>query len=150
MSHGPATLSDLAAVLAAVPAETSAVFVTSEGDIGGGYHVTELKLAEIASIDCGARRGRWREAQMQLLDGHGRTHMNAGKLAAILDRSISAMPGLAEVPFTIEFAHGNRGLSRYRLGIPVPEKERVTLPLAAEHAQCKPAAQHAGTAACCG
>ncbi len=152
MNTFPATLRDLAAALAKVPAETPTVFVTDEGDIGGGYHVTELKLADIESIDCGARQDRWREAQVQLLDGQGRSYMTAGKLAGILDKSLSMLPGLAEVPFSVEFAHGNRGLSRYTLGAPVTEGARITLPLAAERAQCKPLAQRPNFAAagCCG
>jgi len=118
MQNAPTTLAEVSAALAKVPADLPAVFTTDAGDIGGGYHVTELKLADVQSIDCMARQSSFREAQVQILDGHGGKHMAAGQLHKIISQSLKAIPDLAKVPFSVEFAPGNQGLSRYALGAP--------------------------------
>jgi len=128
-------------------------FVTENGAIGGDYHITELKLADIRSIDCGGRESRWREAALQLLDGNGEGWMSAGKMASILRRCISALPELGEAPLSVEFAHGNLGLGRYAPGRLMTRGAQAVVPLVAGGAQCKPAVETgccSPEAACCG
>jgi hypothetical protein len=148
----PATLTDLMADLSRAASNTPAVFRTEAGDIGAGYHVTELKLHDINSIDCGGRLARWKEAQLQLLDKADGEHLTAGKVHAILSRCLQALPGLADVPLSVEFAPGNRGLARYNLGAVTERGDRLELPLIDDQALCKPAAETGccGPTACCG
>ena len=151
MQNAPTTLAEVSSALAKVPADFPAVFTTEAGDIGGGYHVTELKLADVQSIDCMARQSSWREAQVQILDGHGGTHMAAGQLHKIIAQSLKAVPDLADVPFSIEFSPENQGLSRYSLGAPFTANGKLSIPLESGKATCKPAADMAkgNTTNCC-
>ncbi len=147
--------SDMIAELAALDPDLPLGFASEAGEIGGGYHITELKLAQIRSIDCGGRESQWVEAQLQLLDGSGGAWITAGKVAAILRRCVGALPDLADAPLSVEFAHGNRGLSRYTAGGLEMRDGRAVVPLVSSAAQCKPAVDMgtfaaASDAGCCG
>lgn len=147
------TLSEFLTALASYPTDAPLVFTTEEGAIGGGYHVTEFKLSDVTSIDCGATVSTWQEAAMQLLDVSGGHHMAVGKFAAIATQSMNAVPGLGDSTLSIEFAHGNRGKHIYQIGNPFSSEAQVTVPLSAEHAVCKPASalqSIAVTSSCCG
>ncbi|MEM1232702.1 MAG: DUF6428 family protein [Pseudomonadota bacterium] len=133
------TLNDFLDALAPLPAEAALSFATSEGEIAGGYHVTEFKLARVESIDCGGRRSRFDEAYLQLLDGKGGERMAVGKFAAIAAKSRDAVPGLGEADLKVEFAHGNAGKSIFELGLPVGGPGGVTVALGGDAALCKPA-----------
>lgn len=139
MTQTMATAGDLVTALDGLASDTQVGFATEAGTIGGDYHITELKLADIRSIDCGGRESRWREAALQLLDGNGEGWMSAGKMASILRRCISALPELAEVPLSVEFSHGNRGLGRYTARHPMVRDGRAVVALIGGAAQCKPA-----------
>ena len=91
------TLQDFHDRLAQASPDARVVFATDEGRISAGYHVTEFKLAQIQSIDCGATPSQWTEASFQLLDGRGGEHMTAQKFQAILTRSAAILPGLLVV-----------------------------------------------------
>ncbi len=146
MPSAPATLAEFVEILSGSNPDAAAVFHTQSSEIGRGYHITELKLADVQSIDCGGRQNRWQEAQLQLLDGQDGARLTVGKVASILTRSRAAIPALADVPLSVEFAPGNRGLQRYRIGVPETAGDRMRLPLIDERAQCKPAVEMA----CCG
>ena len=153
MPPAPATLNEFIDTLSNAAPHAAAVFQADGRDIGPGYHITELKLADIHSIDCGGRQARWQEAQLQLLDGQDGERLTVGKVRGILEQSRAALPGLGAVPLSVEFAHGNRGLQRFTLGAPDAGPDRVGLPLINVAAQCKPAVETgccgAGSA-CCG
>lgn len=127
--------------LANKPMDAPVVFVTKQGEIGGGYHVTELKLAKITGIDCAARQAEWAEASVQLLDGGGGAHMAVGKLSKILAQSKAHVKGLGEAELHFEFAHSNAGLQQYRMKTPAMVGGRVEIRLDAQRAVCKPAQQ---------
>ena len=139
--------------LQTLPAELPLVFQTEKGEIGAGYHVTELKLAQVRSIDCGGRLASWSEAVLQLLDGQGVDHMKVGKFAAILSQSVSRVSGLGESLLHVEFAHENKGMRIYEVSRPVMHESLVCVALNEVRAHCKPALEHgANTEAsgCCG
>lgn len=89
------TLRDLLAVMSEQPPETPVVFKTGDGPIGAGYHVTELRLADIVGIDCGGQTSRWSETTLQLLDGQGESHMPVGKFVGILTPLIWVLASVA-------------------------------------------------------
>ena len=132
------TLDDLLAGLSAVPAEAYLVFQSETGEIGGRYHVTEFKVANVTSIDCAARQDRWVEAFMQLLDGPAGDPMQVDKFIRIATQSRRAMPDLGSAPLRIEFAPKNAGLRLYHLDAPVVDDRRVTVHLREDRAVCKP------------
>ena len=126
------------------------IFATIEGPIGAGYHVTELKLADVSSIDCGANQTAWTEATLQLLDGYGEDHMTAGTFAGIADKSMTALPGLRDAPLSVEFAPKNEGLRIYQIGAIQRTDDTLIVGLQNRQALCKPsAAQVSGGADCC-
>ncbi len=146
------TLSDLINMINTLPADAPLVFSTTDGPIGKGYHVTELKLASFNSIDCGAQRDSWTETILQLLDGQGRDHMPVGKFASILEQSVRSIKGLEDSPLRIEFSHGNRGLQIFEPMAPEFVDGAALLKLRVIQAQCKPAMrgkQTEETVSCC-
>lgn len=149
MPSAPTTLSALLSSLETVRADAPVAFRTDGAEIGGGYHVTELRHAQIDGIDCGGRQAAWREASMELLDGTlpPTRRMTAQKLRSILRQSLTALPDLGDAPFHIEWAPGNAGLSRYAIGNVTETGEEVEIALIAGRAVCKPAAARKG---CCG
>ena len=144
------TLTDFLTALRDLPADAPLVFTTNEGQIGAGYHITELKSHEIKSIDCGGNTSDWTETQIQLLDGAGRSHLSTGKSAKILEHSLKAIPDLAEGELSFEYAPGNNGLRRYLPTQPSWAEGHVEMRLTEDGAQCKAATFSGSTASCCG
>ena len=114
------------------------IFVTEDGPINAGYHVTEVKLASVQSLDCGARRSSWNEVVIQLLDGSGQDFMTAGKFTGILKKATTKLEGLDDAALKFEFSNGNKGLRILEPGNPVATENAVSLPLGNANAVCKP------------
>ena len=133
-------------------ADHALVFASDDGEIGAGYHVTELKQISVKSIDCGQRTDQWDETLVQLLDGADGTHMRVGKFIGIARKSEAVLPGLANTPLSFEYAPQNRGLRRMTVRGLSKEDDRIVVALAEENAVCKPLAdwQMAMGDACCG
>ena len=55
------TPQDLYDALAKLPQDVALRFKTDAGEISGGYHVTEWKVASVRSIDCGGHTDAWDE-----------------------------------------------------------------------------------------
>jgi Family of unknown function (DUF6428) len=139
MKETSMTLDDLLRAMQSFPAGLPLVFITDDGPVGAGYHVTELKLANLVSIDCGARTSAWSESMLQLLDGQGRAHMPVGKFLGILKQSLRKVDGLGAAPAFVEFGHQNAGMQIFRLSKPEQDGGAVTLRLQPVRAHCKPA-----------
>ncbi|MGR3341889.1 MAG: DUF6428 family protein [Paracoccaceae bacterium] len=153
MAPAPTTLNEIISELEMANPDGATVFSTSEGEISGGYHITELKLASIQGIDCGGRMADWTETHLQLLDGQSGRHMSVQKLKSIANHSAKKLPGLADAPIYVEYAPGNDGLRRYLITSIMSESERVVISLREDGAKCKPAEDRkAGVnmQACCG
>lgn len=133
--------------LKGLPQDAPLVFFTDAGTIGSGYHVTEWKLAQINSIDCGGKTDAWVEASLQLLDEDGGAFMTVAKFRGILAASIKALPALAEAPFSVEFAHGNIGKSIFDAGTPELQGEQVRVHLRPAQAECKELSRWVGAMA---
>lgn len=133
------TLTDLAETLKTLDANASLVFSTPNAVIGGGYHVTELKVLNITSIDCAGRTSDWREAALQLLDGSTGEHMKVGKFLGILEGSLRKVDGLSDAPVHVEFAPNNAGLRRFEIGAVRHTQDKVEVALSETKATCKPA-----------
>lgn len=148
------TCNSLLETLETLPGDAPLVFSTPEGEIGDGYHVTELKLAHVTGIDCGARMSTWSEATLQLLDGTGGGHMPVGKFAGILKQSIGKVSGLGGAPLQVEFAHGNKAKRLYLPETPELLNGRILIGLRDTRANCKPAldmrAALGSSTGCCG
>ena len=111
---GLTSANDLTSYLKGRNASDQVLFEVEGDQVGRGYHLTELRVAKINSIDCGGVADAWDEAQVQVLDAPGQEAMSAGKMTAILPRSVAEIDGLADAPLNVEFSPGNQGLGRYQ------------------------------------
>ncbi len=132
------TLNELLQNLAPLPQTAELIFTTPDGDISGGYHVTELKHATISSIDCGGRVDDWAETSVQLLDGSGGARMTVDKFTTLARQSTAKLAGLADARLVIEFAPRNTGLRSYELAPPHATNDGVIITLSERRALCKP------------
>lgn len=150
MTKPIATLRELAAELSRHPGKAPTVIETARGALGAGFHVTELKLARMTSIDCGGRTEAWTEAAMELLDGEGEAEraMPAAKLGRIIETSMRAVDGLGEAPLRVEAALGNDGIERHLMAGVSERHGRVVIALQPARAACKPALDLAASGAC--
>lgn len=149
------TLNDLITDLKTLDPALPLVFATDDGEIGGGYHVTELKRADIHSIDCGGNLSSWSETNLQLLDGTGRDHMAVGKFISIAEHSMAKIDALSDGPLSFEYSPQNIGLHRYEAHEISIHQHKVQLHLTEDRAHCKPAMKVIGDApttgsGCCG
>ena len=122
-----------------IPADAPVVFLTEQGEILGGYHVTEFKHHQITGIDCGARTSTWTQTSMQLLDGGDQQHMNVEKFSTILRQSIEKVEGLGTGEAYVEFANNNDGMRIYNILLPKLVENRLLVQLEPIYAECKPA-----------
>lgn len=143
--------------LSGYPSDAPLVFQTRDHTIKGGYHVTELKVAEMTGIDCGGKITRWSEASMQIMDGFGGPHMPVGKFLGLLGHSIRSVQGLGDEAAFVEFSPMNVGLRSYQIGSVSLQDNRVIIALKDRGPMCKaaervavPAAEVVAKATCCG
>ena len=132
-------LSALGELLETAPADLPVVYFTDSSAIGAGYHLTELKAAQVSSIDCGGNVDHFPEVTMQLLDGQCGRHMNVQKLSRILQHSLKELPELNSSEVKVEYSPNNEGLQVFSLGEPDITDFEVRVPLIQMGAVCKPA-----------
>jgi hypothetical protein len=126
--------------------------------VKAGYHVTEVKAGQFSALDCGANPEAWTELFVQLwdIDEGGRTHMPAGKFAAII-RKVSDHVSLDDsAKLTFEVSDGVRPMQLYRAALPALRMAQVHIDLSPRPASCKPRDRWLAeqdrkvAAACCG
>lgn len=133
------TPAELYAQLADLRPEDDLVFETQSGVIGGGYHVTELRLSRSTAIDCAGGVTSSVGATLQLLDGYGDKFMPVGRFGTILKQSIVGVDGLGEAAMKVEFAHDNQGLGLFHIDAIASEGARAVIRLTPDEALCRPA-----------
>lgn len=106
-----------------------------------GYHVTEVKAGQFSALDCGGNPEAWSEIFIQLwdvIDGD-RTHMTAGKFAAII-RKVSEHVALeAGARLTFEVSDGIAPMQLHCAGSPaVTSGGAMSVALSPRAASCKP------------
>ncbi|WP_312607878.1 DUF6428 family protein [Agrobacterium pusense] len=150
---------DLGALLSALDAnaEVPLVFRYDDRDVRAGYHVTEVKSGRFDALDCGANPESWTEVFVQLwdIDEEGRTHILAGKFAAII-RKVSEHVGLpVSAKLTFEVSDAVAPMALYCASTPQVQDGVVRIDLSPRPASCKPRdrwleAENAKTSSCCG
>ena len=116
------------------------VFVYDGHAVRPGYHVTEVKAGQFAALDCGGNPESWSEIFIQLWDViHGdRTHMTAGKFAAII-RKVSEHVGLDPAArLTFEVSDGVVPMQLHRAYTPERVDGVLQVRLSPRAASCKP------------
>ena len=121
-----------------------------------GYHITEVKAGQFSALDCGANPEAWAEIFIQLwdIDEGDRTHMQAGKFAAIIRKVSEHVELDGSAKLTFEVSNGVAPMQLYCASAPVVTDGIMHVELAPRAASCKPRdrwlAEQAQAAACCG
>jgi hypothetical protein len=133
------TIGDLLEALAAHGSKPL-VFEYDGCSVKPGYHVTEVKAGQFSALDCGANPEQWTEIFIQLWDVHEgkRTHMPAGKFAAIIRKVTEHVPLDPTARLTFEVSDGVRPMQLYRASIPDERDGAVLVTLFPRPASCKP------------
>jgi hypothetical protein len=142
--------------LSAANTDLPLVFSYDGRAIKPGYHVTEVKAGAFSALDCGANPEAWSEIFVQLwdVDEGGRTHMTAGKFAAIV-RKVSEHVNLdGAAKLTFEVSDGAQPMQLFCADEPIAHDGVLTVRLLPRPASCKPrdrwlAERSANDAQCC-
>ena len=105
-----------------------------------GYHVTEVKAGVFAALDCGGNPEAWSEIFVQLwdvIDGD-RTHMTAGKFAAIIRRVSEHVALDAGARLTFEVSDGIAPMQLHGAATPASSGGVLSVSLSPRAASCKP------------
>ncbi len=153
---GDITLGEMLDSIAATP-DLPLIFFYNQTSIRPGYHVTEVKAGQFSALDCGANPEAWSEIFVQLWDIEegDRTHMMAGKFAAIV-RKVSEHVRLdGSAKLTFEVSDGVQPMQLFCAGPPIFVDGALHVSLSPRAASCKPrdrwlAEQSAKAASCCG
>jgi hypothetical protein len=151
------SLGELLERLAAEP-KLPLVFHYDGRPVRSGYHVTEVKAGAFSALDCGANPEAWSEIFIQLWDIEegDRTHMSAGKFAAIVRKVSEHVMLDGSAKLTFEVSDGVEPMRLYCANPPVLEDGALHVALMPRPASCKPRdrwlAEQATAvpAACCG
>jgi hypothetical protein len=123
--------------------------------VKSGYHITEVKAGQFSALDCGANPEAWSEIFVQLWDVEegGRTHMPAGKFAAIIRKVSEHVQLEGSAKLTFEVSDGTQPMQLYCASKPTIGHAAICIELAPRTASCKPRdrwlAEQSETAACC-
>lgn len=79
------------------------------------FHVTEIKLADITSLDCGNRSTRWQEIIVQIMDmaDSADEPLTIRKVTAIFEKSLQGRAIDADAKYTIELSDGSDAIRLY-------------------------------------
>mgnify|MGYP000454069087 FL=1 len=119
-----------------------------------GYHVTEVKAAHFAALDCGGNPDKWSETVLQVEDlpaREGNDTMSVGKFLAILARVEKTLSMDQSSRVTIEISRPGEAMQVFDIARVEAGQDRMTLELEMRPAICKP--RHRASqpeAACCG
>lgn len=116
------------------------IFQYQDRDVKPGYHVTEVKAGQFAALDCGANPETWAEIFVQLwdVDEAARTHMPAGRFAAIVRKGAHHVGLDHGARLTFEVSDGTTPIQLYRAGRPVLRGDHLQVRLSPRPASCKP------------
>ena len=133
-------LEGLMSILVSKP-ELSLRFYLGDVSINHGYHVTEVKYANVKSMDCGKNNDAWDELLIQLLDGEPNSIeglMSTSKFTRIVSAAIKALPDESAPYLFFEFAPNNAPLLKLRIQDIACNHKELSVHLTHEVAACKP------------
>ena len=108
--------------------------------VDASYHITEIKLAPITSVDCGGKINQWTEVIVQLWEpsvkSNGRS-MTVNKALSIIDVAEKALPLDPNAVVKIEF--GNSGFDTRQMypGQLIEYGDTLTVDLVPDFTRCK-------------
>ena len=149
------TLGQMLGSISATP-DRPLVFTYQGQSIKPGYHITEVKAGQFSALDCGANPESWSEIFVQLWDIEegDRTHMTAGKFAAIVRKVAEHVRLDDTAKLTFEVSDGIQPMQLFCADAPVELDGVLTVALTPRAASCKPRdrwlAGQDTQASCCG
>jgi hypothetical protein len=116
------------------------VFFYGGRPIRPGFHVTEVKAGQFAALDCGGNPEAWPEIFVQLwdIDEGDRTHMTAGKFAAIIRKVSDYVAVDAGARLTFEVSDGVAPMQLHCASTPELMDGVLRVELSPRAASCKP------------
>jgi hypothetical protein len=154
--HGDASFGAFVAALASLGGR-ALVIRHGERVVRPGYHVTEVKAASFATLDCGGNPDAWKEVIVQVEDlapEGASDFLTADKLQRILAQVAQRIALDTEARLTFEVGPPGAAMQVFDVDALRPEGDRVALRLVPRSAICKPRhrAQQmaAASGACCG
>jgi hypothetical protein len=117
------------------------IFSLNEQLVSPGYHISEVKQAQVDSLDCGRGTAQWQEFTIQVLDGntHSKSaYMHAAKMLAILEQVINIHPPEEGSKLYFEYSPDNTGLSKSNVSSIDIIHSTIVVYLNNSPAQCKP------------
>jgi len=140
------SLADLTQILES-HTDTPVRFLLNGESIQPGYHVTEIKYANVQSIDCGHGTDQWNELIIQLLDGHQHSKgglMSSNTLLKLISAASNSLPMTTAFELYIEFAPHNGAMMKLAIDslnyVPGQSSDTAELQivLGTQRAICKP------------
>ncbi len=130
------------------------IFMNEDGvSIHPGYHLTEVKVATLKTVDCGAQKNQWKETIIQLWvpeNERDETFMSAGKFLSIYD-TVSGMIDV-DLAAEIRFEYGDENFfpSNYHVKTVTEEDAALEVQLQPPQTTCKARDRRlAGVSECC-
>ena len=112
--------------------------------VKGGYHITEIKQAQITSVDCGGKMNAWTEIVVQVVETSGpetEAAMEVSKAMKIIHvvENQLALPGKAEVK--IEFGNEQVPVQQMPLSSVEALENDLMVNMVPDATQCKAVGQ---------
>ncbi|MCJ8209059.1 DUF6428 family protein [Mucilaginibacter sp. RS28] len=104
------------------------------------YHITEIKLAPITSVDCGGVVNKWTEVIVQLLEPENEQQLRAMKVRkalSIIDIVQKAVPLASDAVVKIEFGNSTFATRQMLPAAIHIHGENLVIDLQADAVQCK-------------
>ena len=108
--------------------------------VDASYHITEIKLAPITSVDCGSKLNQWTEVIVQLWEPQGGSEerpMKVSKALSIVDVVEKVISLDANAIVKIEFGHSEFDTRQMYPGQLLEEGDSVVVDLVPDFTQCK-------------
>jgi len=112
----------------------------SDNWVDASYHLTEIKQAQIVSVDCGGKMNAWTEVILQLWEPEGKDAdqaMQASKAMKIIDQVENAVALHPQGVVKIEFGNQNFDTRQMLPGNIEIVGNNLVVKLAADKTQCK-------------
>ncbi len=112
----------------------------SDSWVDASYHLTEIKQAQIVSVDCGGKMNAWTEVILQLWEPDNKdskTAMEVSKAMKIIDQVESAVALHPEGVVKIEFGNQSFEMRQMLPGSIEIANGNLVVKLAADKTQCK-------------
>lgn len=121
--------------------ELPVILTQNELTVLPGYHITEVKMSVVNSLDCGQGTDQWHELVIQVLDGKASSsamYMPSKMVMGILDKALKGEPADENTKLYFEFSPGNAALQKSSVSAVEIVNKTIAIALTNSTAQCKP------------